>query len=104
MSATLAPDGIAPIPLLTSVGREDIARPVNADLTKVDPGHAVLRMSLVITTAATTDQAGAPVPGTQLSPQEVEVPVQILPKLGLPTPGERIDFGTVEGPRARQRR
>ncbi len=97
MSATLTPDGAAPIPLLTSVGKDDIAKRVSADLSKVDPGHAVLKMSLVITTAATTDQAGAPIPGTQLSPQEVEVPVQILPKVGLPTPGERIDFGTVEG-------
>lgn len=70
MSATLTPDGAAPIPL---------------------------RMSLVITTAATTDQAGAPIPGTQLSPQQVEVSVQILPKLGLPTPGQSIDFGTLEG-------
>ena len=61
------------------------------------PGHAVLRMSLVITTAPATDPSGAQIaPGTQLSPQDVDVPVQILPKLGLPTPGERIDFGTVQ--------
>ncbi|KZS51733.1 hypothetical protein A4G26_19945 [Mycobacterium kansasii] len=96
MSAALAPDGAAPIPLLTSVGKDQIATPVAADLTKVNPGHAMLRMSLVITTAATTDQTGAPVAGTQLSPQQVDVQIQLLPKLGLPTPAERIDFGTVE--------
>ena len=97
MSAALVPDGAAPIPLLESVAKDDIAKPVDADLTKVNPGHGVLRMSLVITTAPATDPAGAQIaPGTQLSPQDVEVPVQILPKLGLPTPGERIDFGTVQ--------
>ena len=97
MSAALAPDGAAPIPLLQSVAKDDIAKPVDADLTKVNPGHAVLRMSLVITTAPATDPSGAQIaPGTELSPQDVDVPVQILPKLGLPTPGERIDFGTVQ--------
>ena len=96
MSAALAPDGAAPIPLLQSVAKDDITRPVDADLTKVNPGHAVLRMSLVITTAPATDPSGAQIaPGTELSPQDVDVPVQILPKLGLPIPGERIDFGTV---------
>jgi len=97
MSAALVPDGAAPIPLLESVAKEDITNPVDTDLTKVNPGHAVLRMSLVITTAPATDPSGAQIaPGTQLSPQDVDVPVQILPKLGLPTPGERIDFGTVQ--------
>ncbi|WP_197518687.1 vWA domain-containing protein [Mycobacterium sp. ACS1612] len=97
MSAALAPDGAAPIPLLESVAKTDIANPVDADLTKVNPGRALLRMSLVITTAPATDPSGAQIaPGTQLSPQDVDVPVQILPKLGLPVPGERIDFGTVE--------
>ena len=97
MSAALAPDGAAPIPLLQSVAKDDIAKPVDADLTNVNPGHAMLRMSLVITTAPATDPSGAQIaPGTQLSPQDVDVPVQILPKLGLPTPGERIDFGTVQ--------
>ena len=97
MSATLVPNGAAPIPLLESVAKDDIAKPVDADLTRVNPGRGVLRMSLVITTAPATDPAGAQIaPGTQLSPQDVEVPVQILPRLGLPTPGERIDFGTVQ--------
>src|SRR5215207_636446 len=97
MSAALVADGAAPIPLLQSVAKEDITKPVDADLTKVNPGHAVLRMSLVITTAPATDPSGGQIaPGTRLSPQDVDVPVQILPKLGLPTPGQRIDFGTVQ--------
>ncbi len=97
MSAALVPDGAAPIPLLQSVAKDAIAKPVDADLTRVNPGRGVLRMSLVITTAPATDPAGALIaPGTQLSPQDVEVPVQILPRLGLPTPGQRIDFGSVQ--------
>jgi hypothetical protein len=97
MSAALQPDGAAPIPLLVSVPKTDIAKPVDADLTKLNPGHAILRMSLTITTAPAVDAQGAQIaPGTTLSPQNVELPVQILPRLGLPTPGSRIDFGTVQ--------
>ncbi|MCB0950866.1 MAG: VWA domain-containing protein [Mycobacterium sp.] len=97
LTASLVPDSGEPITLIEAETKDDIGKPANADLTDVNPGPAVLRMSLVITTAPATDPQGALVaPGTQLSPQNVEVPVQILPKLGLPTPGERIDFGTVQ--------
>jgi hypothetical protein len=97
MSVALLPDGAAPIPLLVSVPKTDIAKPVDADLTKLNPGHGILRMSLTITTAPAVDAQGAQIaPGTTLSPQNVELPVQILPRLGLPTPGSRIDFGTVQ--------
>lgn len=97
LTAQLVPDGAQPIPLLESVSKDDIGKPVTADLSAINPGNAVLRMSLVITTAPATDPAGVQIaPGTKLSPQDVELPVQILPKLGLPTPGERIDFGAVE--------
>ncbi|HEX7827976.1 MAG TPA: VWA domain-containing protein, partial [Mycobacterium sp.] len=82
LSASLVPAGAAPIPLLQGVGKDDIAKPVDADLTKVNPGSATLKMSLVITTAPAMDPAGVQIaPGTQLSPQDVEVPIQILPKL-----------------------
>jgi hypothetical protein len=97
MSASVVPDGGAPIPLLTSVGKDDIGKPVSADLTKLNPGNGTLRMSLVITTAAATDPHGTPIPGTELSPQQVDKPIQILPKLGLPTLGQRIDFGNTQG-------
>jgi hypothetical protein len=96
-SAALVPDGASPMPLLVSVPKGDIAKPVDANLTAVKPGHAVLRMSLVITTAPATGPQGAEIaPGTTLSPQGVDLPIQILPKAGLPTPGGRIDFGTVQ--------
>lgn len=100
MSAVLVPDGAAPIPLIESVPKADIAKPVDANLSDVKPGHAELRMSLVVTTAPATGRNGEQIaPGTMLSPQDVEVPIQILPKVNLPTPGSRIDFGTLEGVR-----
>jgi hypothetical protein len=103
MSAALQPDGAAPIPLLVSVPKTDIAKPVDADLTNLNPGRATLRMSLTITTAPAVDANGVQIaPGTTLSPQEVELPVQILPRLGLPTPGSRIDFGTVQAAKGAQ--
>jgi hypothetical protein len=98
LSVALVPDGAAPVPLIDSVSKTDITKPVDANLTKIKPGHAVLRMSLVITTAPATGPNGEQIaPGTTLSPQDVEVPIQVLPKVGLPTPGSRIDFGTIEG-------
>lgn len=98
MSAVLAADGAAPVKLLDAVPKGGIRKPVNLDLRKVKPGPATLRMSLVITTAAAPNPGGGPpVPGTTLSPQQVDVPVRILPRVGLPAPGQRINFGTVEG-------
>ncbi|MUL85847.1 MULTISPECIES: VWA domain-containing protein [unclassified Mycolicibacterium] len=97
LSAQLVPAGAAPIELLGGVPKEDIGKPVQVDLSNVEPGPATLKMSLVITTAPAVDPAGAQIaPGTQLSPQNVDVNMQILPKLGLPSPGERIDFGSVQ--------
>lgn len=92
MSAALRVGDAAPVQVLNSVDKDAIGKPVDVDLATVKPGPATLRMSLVITTAPTPDA-----PGTTLSPQQVDMPVQILPKVGLPAPGARIDFGTVEG-------
>ncbi|AHC24151.2 MULTISPECIES: hypothetical protein [Mycobacteriaceae] len=97
LSASLEPAGAQSIPILQAVPKEAIATPVDVDLTAVSPGPATLKLSLVVTTAPALDPAGVQVaPGTELSPQDVEVPIQILPKLGLPTPGTRVDFGTGE--------
>ncbi|MEZ0362976.1 VWA domain-containing protein [Mycobacterium sp. pUA109] len=98
MSASLAVDGGAPVEVLTSVPKTAIGNPIDVDLTKVKPGAATLRMSLVITTAPAVDPQGAQIaPGTKLSPQQVDSPMQILPKVGLPVPGQHIDFGDVQG-------
>ncbi|WP_458318517.1 VWA domain-containing protein [Mycolicibacterium brisbanense] len=97
MTVQLVPDGKEPISLLDAAAKEDIGKPVKADLSKINPGRATLKMSLVVTTAPAVDPAGVQIaPGTKLSPQDKTETVQILPKLGLPTPGERIDFGTVQ--------
>lgn len=96
-SADLVPAGGKPIPVVDAVGKDDITRPVDVDLTDLTPGRAVLKMSLVITTAPVLAPDGAQIAaGTELSPQDVEVQVQILPKVGLPTTGARIDFGSVQ--------
>lgn len=95
MTAVLATDGAAPVTLLDSAPKTDIGKPVEMDLTDLKPGPATLRMSLVITTAAPPDARGES--GTTLTPQRVDLPVRILPRVGLPAPGRRIDFGTVQG-------
>lgn len=92
MSAALQSGDTAPVQVLNSVPKDAISKVVGVDLSNVRPGPATLRMSLVITTAPAPNALG-----TTLSPQQVEMPVQILPKVGLPAPGSRIDFGTVEG-------
>ncbi|MDH6196283.1 Mg-chelatase subunit ChlD [Mycobacterium frederiksbergense] len=98
LSASLAAGSAGTVPVLSSVPKTNIATPVDVDLTNVQPGPATLRMSLEITTAPAVDPRGAQIaPGTTLSPQLVELPIQILPKIGLPVPGQRIDFGTVQG-------
>lgn len=94
LSAVLAVDGAAPVKLLDAVPKTAIDKPLDVDLTDIRPGRATLRMSLVITTAAPPGHAG---PGTTLSPQQVDKPIQILPRLGLPAPGRQIHFGTVQG-------
>jgi hypothetical protein len=94
MSVVVAGAGAAPVKVLDSVSKADIGKPVDVDLSNLKPGPATVRMSLVITTAPPPGRAGQ---GTTLSPQHVDKPVQILPKLGLPAPGERIEFGTVQG-------
>ena len=96
MSAALVADGGAPIPLLESVAKADIAKPVDADLTEVNPGRAELRMSLVITTAPATDPSGAQIaPGTRCHPRTSKSRADPA-QAGLAGAGERIDFGTVQ--------
>ncbi len=93
LSVVVAVDGAAPVKVLDAAPKTDIARPVDVDLSNVRPGPATVRMSLAITTAPPPGGGN----GTTLSPQQVDQHVRILPKLGLPAPGERIDFGTVQG-------
>lgn len=97
MSAELVADGVAPVEILSSTTKDHISSPVDVDLTDVEPGSVTVRMSLVITTADAVDPHGQPIAGTELSPQQVELPVQVLPKAGLPVPADGVDFGQFEG-------
>lgn len=97
MTVQLVPEGAEPIVLMDATPKENIAVPVSVDLSKVAPGRATLKMSLGITTAPAMDPAGVQIaPGTKLSQQTRDLPVQIQPKVGLPTIGDRIDFGSVQ--------
>ncbi|MCD2116718.1 MULTISPECIES: hypothetical protein [Rhodococcus] len=51
-----------------------------------------------MTTADATDESGSVIaPGTDLTPQYVDVPLNLAPPIGYPTVPGRIDFGQVEG-------
>lgn len=94
LSVVVTGDGAAPVKVFDAVPKNEITEPVDIDLSNVRPGPATVRMSLVVTTAP---PPGGPNQGTRLSPQQVDKSVRILPKLGLPAPGDGIDFGTVQG-------
>ncbi|GAB19899.1 hypothetical protein GOEFS_096_00760 [Gordonia effusa NBRC 100432] len=65
-------------------------------LAGVAPGNATLRMTLKVTTAPARESNGTLVPGTVLSPQNVDLPVTIAAPVGYPQLSSSIDFGTVE--------
>lgn len=84
-------------PVAEALPKDRMTQPQQLDLHGVAPGKATLRMTLAVTTAATTDQSGAPVAGTALSPQSVDLPVSISPPIGYPTVGSTVDFGLLDG-------
>ncbi|WP_059039798.1 vWA domain-containing protein, partial [Gordonia desulfuricans] len=85
------------VPIGTDIPKGQITAPRELTLAGIDPGPATLRMTLAVTTAAAQDASGRTVPGTELSPTTVDLPVVIDPPVGYPTIGSRIDFGTIEG-------
>lgn len=100
-SASLAvtlvnPDG-SQSALAIDLPKEQLAGPVDIgpDLT---PGTHTLRLTLNVTTAPGMTRSGAHVPGTALSPVITEYSFEVLPPLGFPTVGGRVDFGHIEGP------
>ncbi|WP_152360824.1 vWA domain-containing protein [Microlunatus speluncae] len=96
--ATLTVPGGQELVLADGVGAKDIAAARTLDLTDVRPGRATLRLSVAVTTAATTDAQGKRVAGTPLAPRVIDIPVAIGPPLGFPTPASSINFGSAEGP------
>ncbi|MFC7619872.1 VWA domain-containing protein [Microlunatus sp. GCM10028923] len=96
--AVLTVPGGKQIVLADQASAGEITAPRTIDLTKVPPGRATLRLGLAITTAAAVDANGKRVPGTQLAPRIVDVPVTIGPAKGFPVPAGKINFGSAEGP------
>ncbi len=74
-----------------------LAPPQVVDLSVVPPGSAILRLTLGITTADAHETNGVVVPGTKLTPQRVDLPVNVAPPAGYPTVEGRVDFGKLEG-------
>ncbi len=83
-----------PLPIVSGLPVQQVtgatAKPL--DLTAVPPGPATLKLTLDLTTKS-PDRG----PGTHLSPQVVNIPVDILPPRGAPPIGDLIDFGSIEG-------
>jgi len=87
-------------PSAAVVGVMDKARlrePVVLDLRDVPPGPATLRLTLALRTASATRPDGTQVPGTQLAPGVVELPLQIAAPVGYPQVDGTVNFGTSDG-------
>ena len=93
LSAILVDAAGAEHPIANALPKDQISVPQSVDLSNVPPGGATLHLSLDVTTADSTDATGAPVPGTKLSPQQVDIPVTIAAPPGYPTVAGIIDFG-----------
>jgi hypothetical protein len=79
------------------LSNDEISAPVDLDLAEATPGAATLQLSLQVTTVTT--EGGRTVPGTQLEPMVVGVPVTILPPPNFPIVASGVDFGSMEEPK-----
>lgn len=71
--------------------------PAMLDLRDVAPGPATLRLTLAVRTAPAVRPDGTQVPGTQLAPQSVELPLRIAAPVGYPQVDDAVNFGTADG-------
>ena len=97
MDVTLETADGRTVQVADGLGKTGIAGPVTLDLTDIDPGPAVLDLELRITTADAKDAKGRTVPGTELQPQSVRIPVRVEPPPGYPSIAGQVNFGTFEG-------
>jgi len=105
--ATLLGKALLSVAIIDSAGQtHEVAEPllkdrigdsVELDLSEVPAGSSILRLTLNVTTADATRADGGVEPGTELTPQSVDIPLQIAPPIGYPSVPARIDFGTLEG-------
>lgn len=97
LTTTLVTASGREIPIAANVPKDKITAPQRLNLDGVPPGRATLRMSLAVTTAPARDSTGRTVPGTELAPSTVDLPVVVDPPVGYPTVASRVDFGTITG-------
>ncbi|SDS76211.1 VWA domain-containing protein [Microlunatus soli] len=97
MDASLR-SGDKTVDLGQNLSADRLSKPFTVDLRKLDPGRATLQLRLAVTTAGTTDSRGKKIAGTELAPQQANIPVTISPPLGYPQLGQVADFGSIEGP------
>jgi hypothetical protein len=83
--------------IANALPKDQISAPQTVDLSDASLGAGILHLTLDVTTADAHEPSGAVVPGTKLSPQRVDLSVNIAPPVGYPTVEGPIDFGRLEG-------
>ncbi|MGJ3509671.1 vWA domain-containing protein [Enemella sp. A6] len=96
MDVSLVSDGLVK-DLATGLTKDQITKPLKLDGEDLTPGSYSLRLRLNVTTADSKDGQGKAIPGTQLAPQVVDVPLEVLAPYGYPTVAESVNFGAADG-------
>ena len=97
LSAVLLSPGRPSATVLSGVDKESLGEPATLDLREVPPGAATLRLTLAVRTAPALRPDGTEVPGTQLVPSSVDLPLQIAAPAGYPQVGGLVNFGASDG-------
>jgi hypothetical protein len=82
--------------LATGLDKAKFGEALRLDAAQYPLGKANLVLTLHITTAGTT-VGGKQVPGTELAPAAVQLPLAVLPPANFPTVPESLDFGLLDG-------
>jgi hypothetical protein len=82
--------------LAGGIDKSTFGDPLHLDAAGYPLGKADLMLTLHITTAGTT-VGGKPVPGTELAPAAVTLPLTVLPPANFPTVADALDFGLLDG-------
>ncbi len=83
------------VPIGKGIDKGALGTPLKADLTKLQPGEASLRLTLNVTTASWASGSST-IPGTTLEPQSRDYPITILPPASYPQLQPEVDFGTTD--------
>jgi hypothetical protein len=93
LTARLVPASGPDIGIVSQIPIDQLAAGTPIDLSSVPPGAATIDLVLNVTTKSPDPG----VPGTALSPQVAQIPVDVLPPLQFPTVGTYLDFGHASG-------